>query len=626
MCGITGIYSFNTIGRMHLMHLEAATRLLARRGPDHHGTWFDDRAGLGHRRLSILDTSSLGRQPMHDENGRYTLVFNGEIYNFQSLAKSLRKAGHQFQSGSDTEVLLKAYITYGKEVVHQLNGFFAFAIYDRTNESMFIARDRFGIKPLYYLLDENKLLFASELGALLQYGIPKKIHKEALFTYLQLTYVPSPLCMIAEVQKLAPGHSISISPEGTDVACYYEFPHPSETAQASLTSLKDEVRHALNEAVNDRLVSDVPLGSYLSGGIDSSIIAGIASEQVQSLKTFSIGYRDHPYFDETCYAELVASHFKTDHHTFLLTNDDLLEGSKGLINSLSEPFADSSAIPAFVLAQKALQHVKVALSGDGADEIFSGYNKHEAWLKMATPGLANRVIKAGHPLWEVLPKSRNNPLTDTIRRLERYSQAIRLTPQERYWFLASFTQAGMAQSLLKGEYLPAHMSFKKHLLDQMKGTALNDMLALDCQLVLQGDMLQKVDFTSMANSLEVRVPFLDHRVVELAFRIQGSWKIHNGHRKYILKEAFRDFLPKELFNRGKHGFEVPLLDWFRGSLREELDRWVFNRDLVEEQGIFLWPPLQAIQRKLHSYDPGDLHSLVWSLYIFQRWYAKWKEW
>jgi asparagine synthase (glutamine-hydrolysing) len=623
MCGITGIFSFNPIGRMHLIHLEAATRALEKRGPDAHQTWFDDVVGLGHRRLSIIDTSEAANQPMHDVTGRFTLVFNGEIYNYKEIRSELMALGHMFRTDSDSEVLLQAYIQWGKACLQKFNGFFAFAVYDGQEKSIFIARDRFGIKPLYYLVDDNKVLFASELKSLIAFNIPKEIDKESLHLYFQLTYIPAPRTIFKGVKKLGAGQMMHVANGVAEVETYYIIPFQKQPMIQSFEAAKSNIKDALRQSVHRRLVADVPLGAFLSGGIDSSIIVALASEYVSDLKTFSVGFKDNKYFDETQYAQLVADKYKTDHHVFSLSNDDLLGSVDDVLNYIDEPFADSSALPVFILSQLTRKHVTVALSGDGADEVFSGYNKHSAWLLSHEHSNANRLISSLSPLWHVLPKSRSNGFSDTVRKLDKFAKLLKLSDQEKYWFLASFVGDKKIERLIKPQWQKDTTTleeFKSSQLQGIKAGNINEVLLIDSQQVLEGDMLTKVDRMSMANALEVRVPFLDPEVVRLAFDMPVEYKISGKGRKIVLREAFRELLPPELYTRPKQGFEVPLLGWFQNELKVKLDEMVFNKSRIEAQGIFDWEEIKRIKQKLYSLDPGDVHIQIWSLLVFQRWY------
>ncbi|MEQ9216718.1 MAG: asparagine synthase (glutamine-hydrolyzing) [Cyclobacteriaceae bacterium] len=624
MCGITGMYAFNMVGRINLIHLEAATRCLEKRGPDNQGSWFDDVVGLGHRRLSVIDTSAEANQPMIDESGRYRIIFNGEIYNYKEIRKELATKGVPFRTESDTEVLLQAYIHWGPACLKRLNGFFAFAIYDQEEEHLFISRDRLGIKPLLYYHDDDKVLFASEMKSILSYGVPRELNTTALHLYFQLTYIPAPLSIIKGVKKLKPGCFLTISKkEGLKVRRYYEIPYTDQPEIRSFADAKKLVRQRLTQSVHKRLVSDVPLGTFLSGGIDSSIITALAAQEVKKLDTFSIGFKGQDYFDESKYARMVADRYKTNHHEFKLSNSDLHGHLYKMIQSVDEPFADSSALPVHLLASLTRQEVTVALSGDGADELFSGYNKHSAWAMSKESGVRNKLISNLDWLWTKLPKSRNSGFTDKVRQLHRMADLLKMKDDEKYWFLASFVGDDEIGQLLKGKYQGNAKDLKKFKssVTSLTGSGtLNEMLHADTHLVLPNDMLQKVDLMSMASSLEVRVPFLDHEVVQLAFNLPEKFKLDGMKRKIILKEAFEDLLPEELISRPKHGFEVPLLEWFRKEMRGDLDDWVFDRDRVESQEIFQWEEIKKVREKLHSSDPGDVTIKIWSLFVFQKWY------
>lgn len=624
MCGITGLYAFNMVGRINLIHLEAATRCLEKRGPDNQGSWFDDVVGLGHRRLSVIDTSAEANQPMIDESGRFRIIFNGEIYNYREIRQELVSNGITFRTESDTEVLLQAFIYWGPACLNRLNGFFAFAIYDQKEEYLLIARDRLGIKPLLYYHDDDKVLFASEMKSILSYGVPRKLNTTALHLFFQLTYIPAPLSIIDGVKKLKPGCFLSISRKnGLKVKRYYEVPYTEKPEVNSFDEAKKLVRQRLTNSVHRRLVADVPLGTFLSGGIDSSIITALAAREVEKLDTFSIGFKGHGYFDESKYARMVADRYKTNHHEFMLSNSDLHGHLYKMIQSIDEPFADSSALPVHLLASLTRKEVTVALSGDGADEIFSGYNKHSAWAMSKESGLRNKLITNLDWLWTSLPKSRNSGLSDKVRQLHRMADLLKMKDDEKYWFLASFTGDDEISRLLKSNYQASSKNLRKFksTISALTGSgSLNEMLNADTQLVLPNDMLQKVDLMSMANSLEVRVPFLDHEVVQLAFNLPERFKVDGMKRKIILKEAFADMIPEELISRPKHGFEVPLLEWFRKEMRGDLDDWVFDRERVEDQGIFQWDEIKRVREKLHSSDPGDVTIKIWSLFIFQKWY------
>ena len=626
MCGITGIYAFNQIGRLNMINLARATQQLESRGPDNQGIFHDEFVGLGHRRLSVIDTSSNANQPMSDPLGRYHLVYNGEIYNFKSFRQELEDAGVSFNSSSDTEVLLHLLIRHGESCLLHLNGFFALAFYDSQEGRLLIARDRFGIKPLYFYQDVDKLMFASELKSLLEYGFEKKINKQALHLYMQLSYVPAPLTMLAGVSKLEPGQIITVDQGEVSIKKYYT-PEINHRTRLTFDQAKDHLLTLMEQSVTDRLMSDVPLGTFLSGGLDSSVISAIAARHHPDLQTFSIGYKDEPFFDETAYAEDVARYIGSRHTTFRLSNRDLYDHVFEILDYLDEPFADSSAIAVYILSKETRKHVTVALSGDGADELFGGYNKHAAMKKVLQGGLTGSVVSGMGFLWNVLPASRNGAVANKVRQLKKFARLHGASAQDQYWFLASITDAESIRRLLKPDYVE-----EEAVLSQFKDTAtnaltghkdiMNHFLLTDLKFVLPNDMLYKVDKMSMANSLEVRVPFMDHRVVDFALSLPEDYKINGNHRKRILKEAFRSYLPGKLFKRAKKGFEVPLMKWFKGELRGLIENDLLSDDFIEEQQIFNVNEVRMLKKKLYSANPGDAQAQVWSMIVFQWWYKK----
>ena len=622
MCGITGIWAFNEVGRFQMTNLAKSTASLSHRGPDDQGTYNDHFVGLGHRRLSIIDTSNLGHQPMSSADGRYQIVFNGEIYNYKELKQELLHYGAEFKSESDTEVLLQLFIHKGIKCLDDLNGFFALAIYDSHQKRLFIARDRFGIKPLLYFQDEFKFLFASEMQSILAYGLDPEIDQSALHYYLQLNYTPAPLTMLKGIKKLMPGEYINILDGEVTKGRYYDLPEPSEVNNGlNYAQAKNQLIEKLHESVRKRLIADVPLGSFLSGGIDSSVVTALASQHTSHLSTFSIGFKGAKFFDETRYAELVAKKFNTHHTTFHLTNDEIFGEIDQIISHFDEPFADSSAIPVYILSKKTRDHITVALSGDGADEIFSGYNKHAAWWQMENSAKLRSFVKHISNFARVLPKSRSGKISNYMRQTVKFAEALKLSPADRYWFLASMSKSENINKLLLN---PEHdVSMKENWMKVMHNYQdINDVLRTDTQFVLPNDMLKKVDVMSMANSLEVRVPFLDHEVVDFVFSLPANYKIDGSMKKKILQDAFRDILPAELYKRPKKGFEMPLLTWLKTSLKSDLKKELFNQDKIESQGIFRWKQIAKLQKKLHSMSPADSHAQVWALFVFQKWYDR----
>lgn len=628
MCGITGIFAFNLVGKFNMINVTAATMALSKRGPDFQDIYTDSWVGLGHRRLSIIDTSQAGNQPMWDDEKRYCIVFNGEVFNYRELREELKQQGVTFRSDSDTEVLLKLFMREKESCLQKLNGFFAFCIYDLQEQSLFLARDRYGIKPLLYLMDEDKFIFGSEMKALIQYGIEKKIDYASLHAFLQLNYIPGPNSIFTNVKKLQPGHYLKVQRGKAEERQYYTLPTPVDSAPLSYESAKEKFKAILEESVRKRLVADVPLGSFLSGGIDSSIVAGLAAKHKPDLHTFSIGFKDEPFFDETHYANLVAKHFNTSHTVFSLSNDDLYSHLHSILDYIDEPFADSSAIAVYILSKETRKHATVALSGDGADELLAGYNKHEAAFRMLNPGWKEKLVSSLGALWRNLPKSRNSMLFNKFRQLDRFSKAMKLSPADRYWHLAAFTSDAESRSLFSSQSLEQLDSdiFRQRkdgwLAEVAKENSINALLRNDLHLVLPNDMLTKVDMMSMANSLEVRVPFLDYELVNFVTSLPDEYKINSRLRKRLAQDAFKDMLPSRLYNRPKKGFEVPLLKWFRTEMKSLSTDDLLSQKRIEEQGIFNYEAVKTLKQQLFSRNPGDVHARIWGLIVFQWWYKK----
>ncbi len=623
MCGIAGVYAFQKEGKVFFKQLNKAVESLALRGPDSKGSMAFEKACLGHTRLSIIDLSSGAAQPMCDVTKRYTIVYNGEIYNFAELRENLVKKGLPLKNHSDTEVILYSYIIEGPKCLEKFNGFFAFAIYDKQEDELFIARDRMGIKPLLYYYDGHKLLFASEMKAMLALGAPKQIDYSSLGQYFQLNYIPSPHTIFKQINKLEPGHFIQVKANKLQKESYYKIPYNrSKRVALSYQDAQRQLQQLMEESVRQRLIADVPLGAFLSGGVDSSVIVAEASKHTQQLNTFSIGYKEEAYFDETRYAELVAKKFNTNHQSFKLTNDDLYANLHRVLNYIDEPFADSSALAVNILSAQTRKYATVALSGDGADELFSGYNKHHAHYHAMHPGIKSQLIKMGKPLWKIAPKSRNSKWTNRTRQLLRYAEGLSLDAQERYWFWASVSKQKEVQDLLRPQLMLNELAMRKNsLLKEIKPVeAMNDILYTDLHLVLVSDMLHKVDAMSMENSLEVRTPFLDHHLVDFVMSLPDEYKINGGMRKCILQDAYRKILPAEIYQRPKHGFEVPLLKWFRTELKTTLEQEILHPDFIQEQGVFNPEAIRSLRLKLDSKNPGDVQANLWAVLVFQSWW------
>lgn len=623
MCGIAGMYAFSDESNIAFSRLQPAIQSMLHRGPDFQQTKQFDTCALGHARLAIIDLSRAASQPFSDDSERFTIVFNGEIFNFKTLRAALEFKGIQFKTNSDTEVLLQLFIQKGVDCLNELNGFFAFAIYDKQNNELFIARDRYGIKPLYYTINEQFCFFASELRALFTMGIEKKLCKEALYAYFRLGYIPAPYSIIEHVFKLEPGHYLHLTSNGFKKQFYYQIPYESDRIKSNqdYAAACNTLHDLISEAVQDRLVADVPVGAFLSGGIDSSVIVAAAARQHKNLHTFSIGYKEHPYFDETRYANLVAKKHGTIHEVFQLGMQQMQESLHEVLHHIYEPFADSSAIPLQVLCRQVKKHVTVALSGDGGDELFGGYNKHAAELQIMQGGIKSKLVGATTPLWALLPKSRHALLGNRVRQLHRFASALHLSPQDRYISWACLGSDEFACSLLledEAEIKKRNDIFEIYTQHIGNSHSINDVLLADMKLVLQGDMLFKVDNMSMMHSLEVRVPFLDYRVVNFAFSLPDTFKIDKRKRKKILIDAFRKDLPDDLLNRPKKGFELPLRDLL-------ISEWPVLKELVNdafirEQGLFNRDRINHAVSRLFSASPGDAHFEVWSILVFQQWY------
>lgn len=619
MCGISGIYSFVDDSEQFRSCVETSIHSLTNRGPEIQKTTVVGKAVLAHARLAILDTSSAGNQPFTDESGRYTIVFNGEFYNYRDFYDELQHDGVQFRSHSDTEVLLYLYIKYGKQCIDFVNGFFTFAIYDSHDETLFVARDRIGIKPLYFVKKDSFFGFSSEMKGILAFPIKRNIDKNALQAYLQFMYVPAPITMIEGVEKLEPGCTLFVTKNTIVKERYYSFDTQSETCTYSYEQAQKALVEKLTESVQKRLISDVPLGTFLSGGIDSSIISSIASHYVDNLQTFSIGFKDNPFIDETKYAQLVAKKIHSQHTEIQIDNTKLEESLFEILQNIDEPFADSSAIAVHVLCKYVKPHVTVALSGDGADELFAGYHKHLAHYNQMNRPFVNSILSKSYPLLKHLPQSRSNAVFNTFRKIAKYAEVAGLQPAEIYYRWCCFASEKQVGELLKQpgdikDLTAPYFAFSDN-------ANMNDILLADQKLILPNDMLTKVDRMSMDNSLEVRVPFLDHTFVEFVNSLPAEYKINGKMKKRILQDAFRKELPEELYNRPKKGFEVPLQQWCSTTLIS-LQENLLNQTFIEEQGIFNYDAISHLKQQVLSTSPNDSPMQIWALLVFQSWWKR----
>jgi asparagine synthase (glutamine-hydrolysing) len=620
MCGICGIVSRDgapveaaALGRM--------ATALAHRGPDDHGLHVAGGAGLGHRRLAIIDLTPDGHQPMANEDGTVHVVFNGEIYNFLELRPHLEKRGHRFRSRSDTEVILHLYEEHGTDCLRHLRGMFAFAIWDAPRRRLFAARDRLGKKPLYYARTPGGLLFASEIkGVLAEGSVPRRPHAEALHHYLTYQCVPSPLTAFEGIERLPPAHFLIYEGGGLRVERYWRLAYGPKL-RAPDAELAAELRERLREAVRLRLVSDVPLGAFLSGGVDSSAVVALMSEAGGGpVRTFSIGFTEEE-FDELPYARQVAERFGT-RHTEWVVEPRALEILPRLVWHFDEPFADPSAIPTWHVSRLAREQVTVALNGDGGDEAFAGYGRYLAndrtWrLEQSAPrrayrrarALAGAIRRAARR--RTLPRGLRRALGRVSPEMENALRLCHFSPEEKEaLYSPAFAAAVGGIDSFALLFAAAAASGAADFLDRT--------LAADVALYLPDDLLVKVDVASMAHALEARSPFLDHELMEFAARLPVDLKIRGGVGKYLLKRALADILPEPVLRRRKMGFGVPLARWFRGELREFVsDTLLGGRALA--RGYFRPAAVRALVEE-HLRGREDRSNHLWDLTMLELWH------
>jgi len=613
MCGIAGFCLREE--NAELATVRAMCDRIRHRGPDDEGYHLDGGCAIGMRRLSIIDLDT-GHQPMANEDESVWVVFNGEIYNYRDLRRDLMARGHCFATNSDTETLVHLYEEEGVEGLKRLRGMFAYAIWDARRRRVFLARDRFGKKPLYYAVLPEGMYFASELKCLRVAGVPADIDREALRLYFQFTYIPEPLTCFEAVRKLPAGSWMTYDVDGTvQQGRYWQFPAPAAEAPAGFdeATVCERVREKFDEAVRIRMIADVPLGAFLSGGIDSSsVVASMARASSQPVRTFSIGF-DESGFNELAYARLVARQYGTDHHE-IVVRPDAVELVSRLGSHFDEPFGDSSAIPTFIVSEFAVQHVKVALSGDGGDELFAGYDRFQALQKLRRADKLPKALRA-FVSWAAdrLPYAAYG---------KNYLHMLsRPTALERY-FESNFAPWLLRKELLQPEWmLPADSAYLLQTLADflLPGDAdlLSQALYFETTQNLPADMLVKVDRMSMANSLEVRCPMLDSELAELAAAIPHQWKIRNGLGKYILLQALGQRLPADLLNRPKMGFAVPLRLWFRGALREFLWDHLTSGSLDPQ---IVSPAFVRSMLAEHDRGRRDNSHWLWSLLMLAIWF------
>jgi asparagine synthase (glutamine-hydrolysing) len=633
MCGICGKISLKseTISSDLIARMMAS---LTHRGPDNEGSFIKSTAtssgskitlGLGHKRLSIIDLSPDGRQPLTNEDKNLWLIFNGEIYNHPTLRQELISRGHRFKSQTDSEVILHLYEEKGIDALQDFNGMFAFALWDEAKQKLYLCRDRLGIKPLVYFQDGDSLGFASEIQALLQdESIPQELDWQALRLYLAFNYVPAPLTIYQGIRKLLPGHYLLWEKGSVSTHQYWDIPSSDqENSPDDFHQHSQRLRQTLEEAVRLRMIADVPLGAFLSGGVDSSIIVALmARNSSNQVKTFNISYPDLPVYDESSYARQVAAMYNTDHYEIRLNSRDMLQVIPEALSSLGEPFGDSSILPTLMVSRETRNDVTVALAGDGGDELFAGYRLYlgETFYKYYDY-FPLWFRKYGLESWvPLLPDSRNVKWLEYVRRAKKFIRGARGDLIHRLFLWREVFSAAMISALLNGDTKPLESDGESWLraLDRWPGDDLNRLLYVEVKDSLPCDMLTKVDLMSMRKALEIRVPFLDHRVVELAFQVPGSMKLRGLKRKYILLETFKDLLPPSLLHRPKQGFEVPISAWLKEDLNDMLEKYL-SPQLLKKQGIFSSEVVEGLKRGLRQ-NRRDTSWLLWNLIVFQHWY------
>lgn len=609
MCGIVGFVS----PRFSVESLHKMASALTHRGPDAEGFYTQASLGLGHRRLRILDLSEAANQPFHSHCGRFVMVFNGEIYNYQSLAQELP---YRFKTTSDTEVLLQAFVHYGEKFTEKLNGMFAIAIYDKQSDTLHLFRDRLGIKPLHYYHQGNDFAFASEIKALLQLNIARKLDLTALQDYLFLEYIPGNRAIFSGIKKLAPGTHLRFCAGKPKLRTYYTLTEKICSEKSiNYRQAQETFTETLSQSVACRTLSDVPIGAFLSGGTDSSLICALFQQHSPtSIQSFNLSFENAAY-DESEWAEKVAKTLKTQHKTSKSLANQAINQAKNLYKYYDEPFASVSAIPTLQLSQQARKNVTVALSGDGGDELFMGYGYYY-WY--------NRLLKTqniggyfGKKLISLLLSLGN----------ERHQRAARVfdTPLGKHFWLHIWSQtqymfSEKEISLLLGKNYRHQTLLPDWLrIDKLPLTPFEKISLFDLRHYLPANLLHKIDIASMANSLEVRTPFLDHRVVELALRLPQNFKIQGGEQKFLLKKVLENYLPKPLIYRKKWGFPAPMGDWLSQPLRPLLERYL-SKAALKKQGIFNPRPVEQL---LYAFRSGkkDHFKRVWALLYFQIWFA-----
>ncbi len=614
MCGITGIFH-NSKSKKYQESLSKMVRSISHRGPDSNGFYFNDYISLGHSRLSILDLSSAGNQPMTFKN--LTIILNGEIYNFREIKKTLEKNNYNFESECDTEVLLKAYHFWGESCLDKIRGMFAFAIWDSNKEELFLARDIVGVKPLYYFYQKSTLVFGSELRTILEFpGLKKEIEFNSLSEFLRFGYISAPNSIYKNIYKIKPGHFLKAKKNKLEIKRYWEIPSASSIIDISEQDAIQRTEELLIDSFNHRMISDVPVGVFLSGGIDSSLVASILqSKSSYPVKTFTMGFYEKE-FNESEYAKKIAQHLKTDHREFFCSKKDALQIIPMVADIYDEPFADDSFIPTYLLFKNLNKEIKVILSADGGDELFAGYDRYIRAEKLFK--FINRmpkiVTKSSLDLLSLL--NRIKPMYNFEARKSKiinfYNKKDNLI--DFYQELNSYWLSNEVNSLIKKNLTNLEiLSFNEFSLSSLQREDFKKYLPDDC--------LVKVDRASMQNGVESRDPFLGRELIEFAFSLPDNLKIKDGSKKYILKNILNKYVPNKLMDRPKKGFGAPIDKWIRGDeFRELIDNYL-SIEKIKKDGIF---DVEIIKKEKHNLFNKSGHSKkIWNLLIFQMWKERW---
>lgn len=619
MCGIVGMFTPKSSPREE--DIKAMMECVAHRGPDDQGLYCSGPVGLGHRRLSIIDLTS-GRQPIFNENESVGVVFNGEIYNYQERREQLINRGHRFETDTDTEVIVHLYEEYGPEFVNLLDGMFAFALWDEDQEQLLLARDPIGVKPLHVALDGNSVAFGSELMAVLSAPVDQgPQNREAIGEYFSFGYIPAPKTAFTNVRKLEPGEIMVVDGKTVRSDMFYKPKIP--TIDHDFSTATRKLRENLENAIAKRLMADVPLGAFLSGGIDSSIIVGLLSEMTgDTVRTFTIGFGESQ-FDETWAADAVSEYHGTDHHEYHISPSEVREMVPELVASFGEPFADPSILPTYLVARETRRDVTVALSGDGADELFSGYNKYRGeyyskYYRAIPRAIRTRLVS---PSVRQLPASRGTRWGDGIRMAQKFVRSADrdLSSRQYHWMAVATDDEysalnGMDAETIGVERLREARKDATESLPRERRDSLSVIQMVDSRFALPNGILKKVDRASMLNSLEVRVPFLDTGVFEYAMGLPTNYSITATARKRILKSAFNDVLPREIVERGKQGFDIPIGEWFKKELASEFVQAV---EMADTSAINV-KEVKEIHHE-HVHGARDHTNFLWAVYVFVHW-------